>query len=104
MDSYYLADTRASAVQPPGRFTVLAMQAQRTISNRLQAYFEIVLTPTANSLRATPLDVIYALGALSGTDLQVRQICNGQRYSPVMQVKITRFVRPRTSLPHDVND
>ena len=70
VDSYYLADTDTSGVQPPGRFTVLTMQAQATPAGRLQAYFEIVLTPTANSLRSTPLDVIYATGPLAGGELQ----------------------------------
>ena len=72
MNSYYLADTDTEGVQPPGKFTVLSMQAQATSLGRLQAYFEIVLTPTANALMTTPLDVIYALGPVAGGALQVR--------------------------------
>lgn len=70
VDSYFLADYRSSAVQPPGRFTVLSMQAQVTPAGRLQAYFEIVLTQTADALRSVDLDIICALGELAGEELQ----------------------------------
>lgn len=46
------------------------MQAQATPAGRLQAYFEIVLTQTADALRSVDLDVIYALGELAGEELQ----------------------------------
>ena len=46
------------------------MEAQATPAGRLQAYFEIVLTQTPDALKATDLDVIYALGALTGDELQ----------------------------------
>lgn len=70
MDSYFLADYVSSAVQPPGKLKVLAMTAQATPAGRLQAYFEIVLTQTADALRSADLDIIYALGELAGEELQ----------------------------------
>ena len=70
VDSYFLADYATSAVQPPGKFKVLSMQAQASPAGRLQAYFEIVLTPSVNSLKTTPLDVIYALGDLARGEIQ----------------------------------
>ena len=70
VDSYYLADYVSSAVQPPGKFKVLSMKAQATPAGRLQAYFEIVLTQTADALKSADLNVIYALGELAGEELQ----------------------------------
>ena len=46
------------------------MTAQATPAGRLQAYFEIVLTQTADALKSADLDVIYALGELAGEELQ----------------------------------
>ena len=70
VDSYFLGGYVSSAVTPPGKFKVLSMQAQASSTGRLQAYFEIALTQTANALRATPLDVIYAIGELAKEEIQ----------------------------------
>lgn len=70
VDSYFLGGYDSSAVQPPGKFKVLSMQAQASTTGRLQAYFEVVLTQKANALKATPLDVIYAVGEVSKEEIQ----------------------------------
>ena len=46
------------------------MTAQATPAGRLQAYFEIVLSQTADALKSADLDVIYAIGELAGEELQ----------------------------------
>lgn len=55
---------------------MLSMQAQATPAGRLQAYFEIVLTQTADALRSADFDVIYALGELAGEELQASRGSN----------------------------
>ena len=92
MNSYYLAAYDSRQVKPPGQFQVLSMQAQASPTGRLQAYFEIALNQTTNTL-PSPFNIIYATGGVDGGMIQVKTLSTDAVLTPFSLMYATGGVK-----------
>ena len=69
MDDYYLKGQATNLVQPPSKLTVL-YKAAAAAGGSLQMVFELLLTQSGSQLKASPTNVLMAVGPLAGGQLQ----------------------------------